>query len=196
MGPSSEDGTLTVKPEAKVAWCRFTWHEIHGGGANEADKRLAGAVHLKWRPHLLHHAVLHHRDAITQGHGFFLVVGDVHAGGLQLFVQTPQLGTCVVAHLGIEVGQGSSNKKQAGSRTMAAQGDPLLLPTRHRAGLSVQQLFDPSILRSPRSVVLVLLWAPCEVAKRRPCSPLRLLVRVQRVVLNTMAMSRSAGSRG
>ena len=111
-------------------------------------------------------------------------MGDVDAGGLQLLVQTPQLGTRVVAHLGVEVGQGLIKQEARRiSDNGPAQGDPLLLPTRHRTGLSVQQLFDPQHLRGLRDPSFSFCFGHLAKSQSEGHVLLCALVRVQRVVL-------------
>ena len=50
-------------------------------------------------------AKFHHRDAVTQGHGFDLVVRRIHRGGLGALVQELDLGTHLHPLLGIQVRQ-------------------------------------------------------------------------------------------
>ena len=50
---------------------------------------------------LLDDAVLHNNDAVTQGHCLGLVVGDIDKGGVDALAQLDQLGTHLVAQLGV-----------------------------------------------------------------------------------------------
>ena len=54
------------------------------------------------RPRLLHAASVHHDDPVRYLEGLVLIVGDEHAGQLDLIVELAEPGAQLLAHLGVE----------------------------------------------------------------------------------------------
>ena len=81
--------------------------EIHLRRADKPGHELVRrfVVEFHRRAHLLNLSVVHHHNFISQGHRFYLVVGDIHHGGFQLLVQTGKVQTHLHAQLGIQVGE-------------------------------------------------------------------------------------------
>ena len=79
----------------------------HVAVAHEAGDVQIGRlrIHLGRGPDLLHHAVLHHHDAIGQRQCLVLIVGDVDGGAIELAVDAPNLRPRLDAQLGVEIGQ-------------------------------------------------------------------------------------------
>ena len=86
---------------------QLTLEKVHLRRTDEAGHKAVGrvVVHLQRRAYLLHPALVHHHDAITQRHGFDLIVGDVDHARADTFVQFTDLFAHAHAQLGIEVGQ-------------------------------------------------------------------------------------------
>ena len=91
-------------------------HHVHGGRANELGHKAVGraGVNLCRRAELLHEAVFHDGDTITQCHGFNLVVRHIDRGGFGALVQLLDLGAHFHAQLGVQVGQRFVKQKQFG----------------------------------------------------------------------------------
>src|SRR6266436_4044553 len=114
--------------------------EIHGRGADEAGDELVGRliVQLERLPHLLHHAVLHDDDPVTQRHGLDLVVGNVNGGGTETQMQLLELNAHLHPQLGIEVRQRLVEQEHAGvAHDGTAQSHPLALAAGELARLAL-----------------------------------------------------------
>src|SRR5207302_1064169 len=81
--------------------------EIHRRGTNKArDKHVRGmVVDDSWRSDLLQGAILHDRDAITEGHRFDLVVRDIEKRRAQSAVDLLQLDTHVPTKSCVQAGE-------------------------------------------------------------------------------------------
>ena len=135
--------------------------EIHLGRADEARHEQVGRVveHFLRRADLLDEAVLHDDDAVAQGHGLGLVVGDVDEGGVDALAQLDDLRAHLVAQLGVQVGQRLVHQEHLGiTDDGAADGHALALAAGQRLGLAVQVLGDVQNLgRLPHLLVDLLL---------------------------------------
>mgnify|MGYP007093017379 FL=1 len=82
--------------------------EVHLGRADKAGHEQIGRVvkDLLGRADLLDEAIFHDDDAVAQGHGLGLVMGDVDKRGVDPLAQLDDLGAHLVAELGVQVGQG------------------------------------------------------------------------------------------
>ena len=97
---------------------------------------------------LLDDAVLHDDDAVAQGHGLHLVVGDVDEGGVDLLPELDDLRAHLVAELGVQVGEGLIHQKDLGVPDDGpADGDALPLAAGEGLGPPVQVLGDVQDLR-------------------------------------------------
>ena len=61
---------------------------------------------------LLHLAIAHHHDAVSQGQRLFLVMGDVDRGRALLKVNAPNFLAHLQSQLGVQVGQGLIHQHQ------------------------------------------------------------------------------------
>ena len=87
---------------------------------------------------LLNDAVLHDHDTVTEGHSLGLVVSDVDERALDLVAQLDELGTHLVAQLGVQVGQRLVHQEDLRiTHDGAADSDTLALAARKRLGLTV-----------------------------------------------------------
>ena len=103
-----------------------------------------------WGSKLLHQAVFHHGNAVTQCHGFDLVMRHIHGGGLGALVQQLDLGPHFHAQFGVKVGQGFVKQKQFRvTRQRTPHRHPLALPARELPGLAVQQMANLQHGRNP-----------------------------------------------
>ena len=119
--------------------------EVHLGGADEAGhEQIGGPVKdLLGGADLLDEAVLHDDDAVAQGHGLGLVVGDVDEGGVDALTQLDDLGAHLVAQLGVQVGQRLVHQEHLGvPDDGAADGHALALAAGQGLGLALQILGD------------------------------------------------------
>ena len=119
--------------------------EVHLWDADEArHKEVGRAVEdLLGCAHLLDHTILHDNDAITQGHGLGLVVGDIHEGRVDALAQLDDLGAHLVAQLRVEVRERLVHEQDLGvAHDSAPDGDALALAARERLGLALEVLRD------------------------------------------------------
>ncbi len=79
----------------------------------EHERRCRLSVQLVRGSHLFQAASVHHRDAISQSHGFFLVVGDEDGGHARGVVDAPQLIAKLGAHLAVERSERLVQEEQA-----------------------------------------------------------------------------------
>ena len=103
--------------------------EVHG--ADEVGDERGGrlAVDLRGRSDLLDDPVIHHHDAVGEGQGLRLIVGDHDGGQVEAALQPLELVTQVHAHPGVERAQRLVEQKQPRRhRNRPGDGDPLLLP--------------------------------------------------------------------
>ena len=101
------------------------------------------------RGDLLDDAVLHDHDAVAEGHGLGLVVGNVDEGTLDLVAQLDELGTHLVTQLGVQVGQRLVHQEDLGvTHDGAADGDALTLTAGECLGFAVEVLGDTQDLGS------------------------------------------------
>ena len=98
---------------------------------------------IERRSLLLDRPVAEQHDAIGEGHGLDLVVGDVNHRLAQLLVETLDLGAHLVAQLGVEVRERLVEQEQARvAHDCAADRDALALPAGELPGQAVQQGLD------------------------------------------------------
>ena len=119
--------------------------KVHDGRADKArDKEVCRVVEdLLGRADLLDVAVLHDDDAVAQGHGLGLVMGDIDKGRIDAFSELDDLGPHLVAELGIEVTQRLVHEHDLrGAHDGAADGDALALAAGERPGLAVEIVRD------------------------------------------------------
>ena len=97
---------------------------------------------------LLDDAVLHDDDAVAQGHGLGLVVGDVDEGAVDALTQLQDLGAHLVAQLGVQVGEGLVHQQDLGlPNDGATDGHALALAAGQSLGLAAQVFGDTQGLR-------------------------------------------------
>ena len=124
--------------------------EVHLGRADKAGHEQIGRVvkDLLGRADLLDEAILHDDDAVAQGHGLGLVMGDVDKRGVDPLAQLDDLGAHLVAELGVQVGQGLVHQEHGGvADNGAADGHTLALAAGQGLGLAVEVLGDVQDLR-------------------------------------------------
>ena len=103
---------------------------------------------LLGRADLLDEAILHDDDAVAQGHGLGLVMGDVDKRGVDPLAQLDDLGAHLIAELGVQVGQGLVHQEHSGvADNGAADGHTLALAAGQGLGFAVQILGDIQNLR-------------------------------------------------
>ena len=106
--------------EAIVLHGQAAVHEIHRGRADEArDEAVARpAVELERGADLLHQAVFHDDDAVTEGHGLDLVVSDEHGVVGTRSRNSLISGRICARSWASRFDSGSSNRNTWGLRTM------------------------------------------------------------------------------
>ena len=105
--------------------------------------------YLLRRTYLLYHSVLHDYDAVSQGHGLGLVVGNIDEGGIYALAKLDYLRTHLVSELCIQVGEGLIHEQHLGLTDYStAYGHTLALASGKGLGLSLQILRDAKYLRS------------------------------------------------
>ena len=124
--------------------------EIHDRHADKARHEEIRRVveHLLRGADLLDVAVAHDDDAVAEGHGLGLVVGDVDKGGFDALAQLDDLGAHLVAELGVEVGKRLVHQHHL-RRTHdgAPDGHALALAAGEGLGLAVEIVGDVQNLR-------------------------------------------------
>ena len=90
-----------------------TVKEVHLRRADEASHKLVAgeAVQVARRVDLLYKTVLHYYDTGTHGHCFYLVVGYVDEGCLQLVVQFADFATHCGTKFCVQVAEGFVQKE-------------------------------------------------------------------------------------
>ena len=85
----------------------FALKEVHRRGTDKAGyKQVRGVVvQVLGGVQLLEFGFAHHRDAVSHGHRFGLVVSHIDKGGLQVLVQLAQLRAGLDAQFGVKVGE-------------------------------------------------------------------------------------------
>ena len=119
--------------------------EVHGRGAHLGrHEAVDGLVEqLVGRAGLGDPALADDGDPLSHAQGLELVGRGVEHGHAELAVEPLELGAGVVAQLGVEVGQRLVEQEQLRATDQRpADGDPLLLATRGRGGLSAQRVAD------------------------------------------------------
>ena len=117
---------------------------------------------------LLDDAVLHDHNAIAEGHGLGLVVGDVDERALDLVAQLDELGTHLVTQLGVQVGQRLVHQEDLRiTHDGAADSDTLTLAARKRLGLTVEVLGDTQDLGSGANLAVDLVLGDLLELKRK-----------------------------
>jgi hypothetical protein len=134
-----------VPPKATVRPSRvdLAVEEVHGGRADELGDEEGGgaAVDLEGGADLLDDAGIEDHEAVAQGHGFHLVVGDEDAGGFQAVLQLADFVAHLDAELGVEVGERLVEEEGLGlADDGPAHGDALALAAGELAGLAVEEL--------------------------------------------------------
>ena len=82
------------------------------------------------RADLLDEAVLHDDDAVAQGHGLGLIVGDVDKRGVDALPQLDEFGPHLIAELGVQIGQRFVHQQYLRvNNNSSSQSNPLLLTT-------------------------------------------------------------------
>ena len=100
-------------------------------------------IQLHRRAQLLDAAVVEYGDALAQGHGFGLIVGDVDHRGLELLVQLGQLDAQLHAQRSVQIGQRLVKQKHLGpAHNGPPDRHPLALPARQLLGVSIEQVCD------------------------------------------------------
>ena len=93
---------------------------------------------------MLDDAQAHHHDAVGQGHGLFLIVGDVDEGFLEFLVEPVDLGAHLAAELGVEARKRLVQQEGGGVGDEGArQRRALRLAARALAGQLVEKMSDP-----------------------------------------------------
>ena len=119
--------------------------EVHLRRADEAgDEEVCRMVEDLLRgADLLDEAVAHDDDAVAQGHGLDLVVGDIDEGGVDLLAQLDDLSAHLVTQLGVEVGQRLVHQEDLRvPDDGTADGDTLALAAGQSLRLTVEVLGD------------------------------------------------------
>src|SRR5579883_3378409 len=132
----------TFEPNAAIAADAALDH-VHRRRTDEArDEYIVGAI-VQFERHadLLDQAIVHDDDLIGHGHGFDLIVGDVHRRRLQALMQLLDLGAHLHAQLGIEIRQGLVEQKDLRvAYDSPPHGDALTLAAGELARVARQQL--------------------------------------------------------
>ncbi len=146
---------------------------------------------------LLQVATRQHRDPVAHRHRLDLVVGDVHGGDVERVLELGDLGPHLHAQLGVEVRQRLVHQERLRlAHDRPAHRHPLALATRQLAGLAIEVLGELEDL-APRSSTRSLISSLGIFFSFSAKAMLSRTVRCGYSAYdwNTMAMSRSLGSR-
>ena len=135
---------VIADPDAAIG--NFAFHEVHGGGADEArdEQVLRGVVQGQRGIDLLQDAVLHHRDPVSHRHGLHLVVGDVDGGDAETPLQRGDLGAGGHAQLRVEVRQRLVHQEHLRlAHDGAAHGDALPLTAGEGLRFAGKEVLEP-----------------------------------------------------
>ena len=118
LGPDADDHVALLglqagrdrgvaEGQADLALLQAPGDEVHRGRADEAGHEQVHRVFVEdlGRVDLLDDPGAHHRDAVTEGHGLGLVVGDVEHRRAELVLDPRDLRAHLHAQLGVEVGE-------------------------------------------------------------------------------------------
>ena len=122
-----------------------TLDEVHLGRTDEAGNELvAGTVIKPCRAvDLLDEAVLHNDDAVTHGHSFGLVVGNVDEGGTDSLMKLGKLGTHLCTQLSVKVGERLVEKEDLRlTNDSTTESNTLTLTAGESLRLTVEQVLD------------------------------------------------------
>ena len=163
MGPSSEVGTLTVKPEAKVAWPSFAspgMRFMAGVPMKPATKRLAGARYTSSgvptcciTPSFI---TATRSPKVMASSWSWVTYTLVVCNSLCKRRNSERVWLRILAS---RLDKGSSNKKHAGSRTMARPRatrcccPPDIAPGFRFSSSSIPSIFAVSAIRRSRSAL-------------------------------------------
>ena len=93
--------------------------------------------------HLLDVAVLHCRNAVAQGHGLYLVVGDVEHRRAEAGLEAGDFGAHLEPGGSVKVAEGLIEQEQARAADQrAAQGNPLALAAGEGGGAAVEAIVE------------------------------------------------------
>ena len=123
----------------------FRIEEVHLRGADESRNEQVRRMieHILRGTDLLDETIFHDDDTIAQRHGLGLIVGNVHECSVDVLAQFDELGTHLVAQLGVEVRKRLVHEEHLRmTHDGAADGDALSLSAGKRLGLSLQILGD------------------------------------------------------
>src|SRR3989339_775360 len=94
-----------AEPVSGSGLFKVSVEKIHGGTADKAGHELIDRpiVDYKGGVALLNKPIEHNDNAIAQGHGFDLVVGNIDHCCLEAVVETIEFGAHFNAQLGVEI---------------------------------------------------------------------------------------------
>ena len=160
--------------------------EVHLRHSDEAGNEQVRRVVKDFlrRADLLDETVLHDDDAVAEGHRLGLVVGDVDKGGVDALAQLNELGTHLVAELGVQIGQRLVHEQDLGfAHDRAADGDALPLAAGECLRLAVEVLGDAEDVRGLRDALRDLLLGNLAQLERKRHVLRDRHMRIERVVL-------------
>ena len=123
--------------------------QVHGGRANKARYKRIGRrlIQLGRRAHLLDIAAAHQHHLVSHSHGLGLVVRDINHRHAKALLQGADIGTHLLAQLGIQIGKRLIHKA---NRSLRHNGTPqrhaLALPARHLRGAAIEIRAKPEQL--------------------------------------------------
>ena len=136
----------------------FAVQEVHGRFAYEAgDKEIGGvAKYLSGCADLIDEPLVHHGDAVRQGHGLFLIMGYIDHGVAELNVKALEIGPHVSPLSRVEVRDRLIQQEDTGfARERPGNSHQLLLTTAQLLRLAIKELGDPRDIGNPSAA-----WRP------------------------------------
>ena len=165
---------------------KVPFDEIHLRRADKSGDKAVGraVVDFERAADLLDHPVLHHHDAVPQGHRLDLVVGDVNHAGADLLVQLGDLVAHAHAQLGVQVRQRLVEQEDVGlAHHRPPQRDALHLAAGKLLGLAVEQSVDAEDIGGPAHPAIDLVLRDARHLQAEGQFLVDGLVRIERVVL-------------
>lgn len=128
-----------------LAGGQFRGEKVDGRRAEEGggEEIFGSMVEFRGGASLLEAPFAKEGDAVAEGHGFSLVMGDVNEGNGELALEGFDFGAEFLAGGGIEIGERFIKEKEPGAEDEGAgESRPLLLSARELLGIALEERLE------------------------------------------------------